>query len=455
MIDPTGSGAYAERSRPCSTMTDQLPPTIGGKYRTIRQIGRGGMGVVYEVEHEHTGERLALKVLSAESNASGESVSRFKREARASAQIKSDHVVRVTDADVDDELGGVPFLVMELLEGADLERTCAGQPQPPHLVVEWLRQVARGLDKAHRLGLVHRDLKPENLFLTRREDGTPLLKILDFGIVKHVAHAGTTTQGGQFLGTPLYMAPEQAAGSEYPITPAADRYTLGLVAFRLLTGAHFRQGDNLIQVLRDLTATSAPLPSARGATLGAAFDSWFARACAPVPEQRFSSAAEQIEALALALGLPARTLESSSNISDSSLPPGADISLAPTLGATSAPRSTLRSRSRTPAYAIALLLATATAAGGWLLMNRTSAPSVPGSAAASVSAEPTASAVPSGSPAPSAEAPSQSAAAATPSQSAPVPRASASVSPARPAQPQPRHQPPKRADDPDPLADQK
>jgi len=433
-------------------MDKDPPPIIGGKYRTIRQIGRGGMGVVYEVEHDHTGERLALKVLSAESNASGESVSRFKREARASAQIKSDHVVRVTDADVDDDLGGVPFLVMELLEGADLERTCGGQPQPPAVVVDWLRQVARGLDKAHKLGLVHRDLKPENLFLTRREDGSPLVKILDFGIVKHVAHSGTTTQGGQFLGTPLYMAPEQAAGSEYPITPAADRFTLGLVAFRLLTGNHFRQGDNLIQVLRDLTATAAPLPSKRGSTLGPGFDEWFLRACAPVPDQRFSSAAEQVEALALALGLPAKTIESSANISDSSLPPHADFSLAPTLGATSSPQSTARSMSRTPAYLIGLVLALAVAASGWLLMGRNAAPSVPPVAAEGGLME----TAPSATAAASSTAPalaSQSAAAA-PSQAVP-PGASASASPPRTAQPKPRPQPAKRADEPDPLADQK
>src|SRR3954470_13945539 len=99
-----------------------IAPLIAGRYRPLRIIGRGGMGTVYEVEHVHTGEHLALKVLGAHSRASGETVERFKREARASARIKSDHVVRVTDADVAPELDGAPFLVMELLDGADLER---------------------------------------------------------------------------------------------------------------------------------------------------------------------------------------------------------------------------------------------------------------------------------------------------------------------------------------------
>ena len=151
-----------------------LPARIGGKYRPLRLLGKGGMGVVYEVEHEHTGQRLALKVLTQQP---GASVERFKREARAASLIKSDHIVRVTDADVAPELEGAPFLVMELLDGQDLERATGDTPASPADVVEWLRQVARALGKAHDAGLVHRDLKPENLFLTR--DGR--VKILDFG----------------------------------------------------------------------------------------------------------------------------------------------------------------------------------------------------------------------------------------------------------------------------------
>src|SRR5580692_2233456 len=159
----------------------ELPPEIGGRYRPIRIIGRGGMGVVYEVEHIHTGQRLALKVLTRQP---GASVERFKREARATSRIQSDHIVRITDADVAPELGGAPFLVMELLDGMDLDQATEDKPARPEDVVDWLRQVARALTKAHDAGIVHRDLKPENLFLTRREDGSPLVKVLDFGIAK-------------------------------------------------------------------------------------------------------------------------------------------------------------------------------------------------------------------------------------------------------------------------------
>ncbi|MGH7295440.1 MAG: serine/threonine-protein kinase, partial [Polyangiaceae bacterium] len=137
---------------------------IAGRYRVVRFIGRGGMGAVYEVEHLHTGQHLAMKVLTAQHQAT--TVERFKREARAASRIQSDHVVRVTDADVAPELDGAPFLVMELLDGADLERATAGKPAAKEQVVDWLRQVGRALGKAHEAGIVHRDLKPENLFLT-------------------------------------------------------------------------------------------------------------------------------------------------------------------------------------------------------------------------------------------------------------------------------------------------
>jgi serine/threonine-protein kinase len=281
-----------------------LPAIIASRYVPVRLIAQGGMGAVYEVEHTRTGEHLALKVLLSGVGASAEALGRFKREARASARIKSEHVVRVIDADVAPELGGAPFLVMELLEGRDLEREAAAERPAPGTVVDWLRQVAVAIDKAHRLGIVHRDLKPENLFLTKREDGTPIVKVLDFGIVK-MAEDGTggtgSTASGQILGTPQYMAPEQASSSAR-ITPATDRYALGLVAYRLLCGESYYRGDAL-NILAQLLNEPLRRPSERHPELGA-IDAWFARACHRSPEERFASASEQVEALSAALGLP-------------------------------------------------------------------------------------------------------------------------------------------------------
>jgi eukaryotic-like serine/threonine-protein kinase len=279
-----------------------LPPIIASRYLPIRLIAKGGMGAVYEVEHARTGEHLALKVLLSNVGASTEDIERFKRETRASARIKSEHVVRVTDADVAPELDGAPFLVMELLEGADLEREAASTPPSPATVVDWLRQVARALDKAHRLGIVHRDLKPENLFLARADDRAPIVKILDFGIVKMAAEGGGATGSGQILGTPRYMAPEQAA-TRNQVTSAADRYALGLVAYRLITGESYYQGD-VMSILAQLLHDPLQPPSLRHLGFGSAFDAWFLKACHRDPEARFTSASEQIQELSAAFALP-------------------------------------------------------------------------------------------------------------------------------------------------------
>jgi len=163
-------------------------------------------------------------------------------------------------------------------------------------------QVATAIDKAHRLGIVHRDLKPENIFLTTSEDRPPIIKVLDFGIVK-LAEEGTGATGeGQIIGTPRYMAPEQAS-SGARITPATDRFALGLVAYRLLAGESYFRGDP-INILAQLLHEPMRAPSERHPELGTAFDAWFLRACHRDPEQRFPSAAEQVETLAAALALP-------------------------------------------------------------------------------------------------------------------------------------------------------
>jgi serine/threonine-protein kinase len=259
------------------------------------------MGVVYEVEHLHTGQHLALKVFTQHP---GASVERFKREARAASSIQSRHIVRVTDADVAPELSGAPFLVMELLEGSDLERATGDRPASPADVIAWLRQVARGLEKAHARGIVHRDLKPENIFLTKEEDGAPLVKILDFGIAKMAAATTLLTQSEGFLGTPGYMSPEQTDARGPPVTFRSDLYALGLIAFRLLIGRSYWKSGTLAQLFSQILVAPMPPPSERGSTLGSAFDAWFLRSCDRDADKRFASAHEQVEALAVALGFP-------------------------------------------------------------------------------------------------------------------------------------------------------
>jgi eukaryotic-like serine/threonine-protein kinase len=278
-----------------------LPAVIGGKYRPLRLIARGGMGAVYEVVHANTGEHLALKLMLARSLLRPDLVERFRQEARIHSSVKSEHVVRVVDADVAPEIDGAPFLVMELLAGKDFERICEERRPTPDEVVDWLGQAGQALDKAHQERIVHRDLKPENIFLAERADLPPIVKILDFGVAKFITEGDDgSTKTGQILGTPRYMAPEQASGAR-KISPAADRFALGLIAFRLLSGRHYFEGDNWVTLLQTVTRGPTSPPSDLGCRLGSAFDLWFARACALEPTQRFDTCAEQVEALASSL----------------------------------------------------------------------------------------------------------------------------------------------------------
>ena len=276
---------------------------IVGRYRVLQQIGRGGMGAVFLVEHVHTGDRAALKVLQGAASQDPESIERFKREARAPARIQSENVVRVVDADTAPELQGAPFLVMELLSGNDLQKIVAQSgPLPPQEVARVLGQVARALDKAHAMGIVHRDLKPENLFLHQREDGSSVVKILDFGISKLDEIQGTSaqyqlTRTGAVMGTPLYMATEQALGRRELIGPQTDVWSLGLIAIYLLTGEPYWRGKTVPDILGSVLSYAMYPPSQRWPQLPPALDRWLLRSCARMPDQRYRTAGEQIAEL--------------------------------------------------------------------------------------------------------------------------------------------------------------
>lgn len=287
----------------------QTPSIIASRYRVLRELGRGGMGVVYTVEHVHTGDQLALKLLLGAAAKDPQAIERFKREARASARIKSDHVVKVVDADVAPELDGAPFLVMELLNGVDLQKQLEARGRfPPEEACYYLQQAARALDRSHAIGIVHRDLKPENLFLHQREDGSTILKILDFGISKmlggdagnDIAGAGMTKTGA-VMGTPLYMSPEQARGRVSEIGPQTDVWAMGLIATQLLSGEVYWRANTVAELMAQIIYEPLYNPSERWPWIPPAVDAWFARSCAREPGGRFGSVGEQMEALGAAL----------------------------------------------------------------------------------------------------------------------------------------------------------
>ncbi len=285
------------------------------RYRVVRRIGEGGMGAVYEVVDEVTHGRRALKVMLPSAMEDADLLARFTLESQVIGDIESDHLVRVQDAGLD-EATGIPFLVMDLLRGEDLAVLLAQRGHlPPEEVVVYLSQAALGLDKTHGASIVHRDLKPANLFVTRRDDGSPCVKILDFGIAKVASGADNHTT--QTLGTPIFMAPEQFRNPR-GIGPRTDIYALGHIAYTMLTGEPYwteekEASDGIFLLLSRLVAGPVEPPSARalrrrGVRLPAAFNAWFQRAAALRPEDRFERATVAIHALAQVFGARAPLL---------------------------------------------------------------------------------------------------------------------------------------------------
>lgn len=291
-------------------MVVQPGTLIASRYKVANEIGRGGMGVVYRVDDVHSRESFALKALLGAARFDPQATARFKREARASARIRSDYVVRVIDADTGPELEGSPFIVMELLQGSDLEQHIACQgPLAPELLIPVLTQVAEALELAHQLGIVHRDLKPENLFLHECADGTVMAKILDFGISKFISEevdVANKTSTGSVVGTPFFMSPEQARGENDRVTPTTDVWAMGLVALRLLTGEHYWGVSTMPELMMKIAVTEMIPPSERwpnGKHMSPALDAWFLRSCEREQQKRWPSVPVQMMELASVFGI--------------------------------------------------------------------------------------------------------------------------------------------------------
>jgi serine/threonine protein kinase len=205
-----------------------------GKYRVESVLGRGGMGVVMRVRHLQLGEDLAIKILLPELAATSAIVSRFLREAQAVVRLRGEHVTRVSDVGTLPD--GAPYMLMEYLRGVDLAGTLQQRRSlPPGETVDYVLQACEALAEAHALHIVHRDLKPANLFLTTRPDGTPLIKVLDFGISKVPIVSTALTQTGAVMGTPGYMSPEQMKATR-EVDARSDIWSLGVVLYECLNG---------------------------------------------------------------------------------------------------------------------------------------------------------------------------------------------------------------------------
>ncbi|HEX5099078.1 MAG TPA: serine/threonine-protein kinase, partial [Polyangiaceae bacterium] len=293
--------------------TAQAPSAlVAGKYRLTELLGRGGMGSVWAGVHTTLGTRVAVKFIDAEHVDSAEARHRFENEARAAAALRSKHVVEVYDHGVMDD--GRPFIVMEFLDGEPLDRRLDRLGRlPAKDMARIVGMICRALSKAHAVGIVHRDLKPENVFLVwDDEDGADVAKVVDFGIAKFTDSAGPTsaTRTGSVLGTPYYMSPEQARGLR-SVDYRSDLWSVGVIAFRCITGRLPFEGEAVGDVLVKLCTAPIPVPSQLVPDLPPGFDAWLLRALGREPETRFQSATELARSLATVCGLTAPLTPSS------------------------------------------------------------------------------------------------------------------------------------------------
>lgn len=266
----------------------QLPATFG-RYRLLKQLGQGGMGVVFLAEDTTLHRQVALKMPRFEGASSPEMVERFYREARTAATLQHANICPIFDVG---EVSGVHYLTMAYLEGRPLAQFIKpGQGLAPRTAAILVRKLAQALDEAHRRGIIHRDLKPSNIMITVKNEPV----ILDFGLARSTNDSRLT--GSQaVMGTPAYMAPEQARGDTRSVGPAADIYAIGVILFEALTGRLPFEGPPLA-VMHQLLNNSPPAPSSLKAGIDPALEKICLQALAREPQGRFPSMAAFAAAL--------------------------------------------------------------------------------------------------------------------------------------------------------------
>jgi beta-lactam-binding protein with PASTA domain/tRNA A-37 threonylcarbamoyl transferase component Bud32 len=266
----------------------QIGELLGGRYRLIEPLGEGGMATIYRAHDEQLGRDVAVKVLRPEYGRDSAFVARFRQEAQAAASLNHPNVVNVFDYGTD---RGVPFIVMELIDGGDLQSLIREEaPLPPIAAAEIARQIADALAAAHARGIVHRDIKPSNVLLA----SGGRVKVVDFGIARAFSEAQLTLPGTT-LGSVHYFSPEQARGET--VTPSSDLYSLGLVLFEMITGQRAWRGESPAAVAMARLAGEAPAPSTLQPSVPRGLDLIVRRALARDPEDRYPSASAFSQAL--------------------------------------------------------------------------------------------------------------------------------------------------------------
>jgi serine/threonine-protein kinase len=273
---------------------------LNDTYRIVRPLAEGGCGEVYVAAHTRLPGEFAVKVLHSSLARDRDQLARFRQEAEITSTLRHPHIVQVFDFNVTDD--GVPYLVMELLEGASLvELASSSTPLDPRRVVHIIEQIADALHAAHERGVVHRDLKPDNVMLLSTNGAQDFVKVLDFGISQASWRKRLTQDDGRISGTPQYMAPEQACGLREQIDHRSDQFSLAAIAYTLLTGREPFSGDDPIAVLYQVVHQQPPAPVKIVPALGQAVNDAIMRGLAKASDDRFPDVMEFAGALRAAV----------------------------------------------------------------------------------------------------------------------------------------------------------
>ena len=271
---------------------------LAGKYRIDRVLGAGGMGVVVAATHLELLETRAIKFMLPEALTNADAVERFVREARAASLLKSEHVARVFD--VGRLESGAPYMVMEHLEGTDLDIVLRSRGQLPiGEGILYVLQAAEALAEAHGRGIIHRDLKPSNLFISTRANGSPCVKVLDFGISKIIGAVGADvdlTKEHTVLGSPHYMSPEQMRSSR-DVDGRSDIWSLGIILYMILAAQRPFRGHNVGEIIARVMAGRPPPPSRHRGDLPPELDAVVMRCLEREPSARYGDVSELANAL--------------------------------------------------------------------------------------------------------------------------------------------------------------
>ncbi|MDP2727721.1 MAG: protein kinase, partial [Dehalococcoidia bacterium] len=286
--------------------------TLGGRYRLLEPAGQGGMALVFKAQDSLLDRVVAIKVLRDSWAADADFVSRFRQEARAAARLSHPNIVAIYDVGED---SGRHYIVMEYIEGRSLKEELRQGPLNPLRIVEIGVQICSGLQYAHLKGIIHRDIKPHNILLCQ-----DVAKIADFGIARAVGSA-TQTRGGEVLGSPQYLSPEQVKGEE--ATAASDIYSLGILLYEASTGnPPFQAESTVATALKHINETPVP-PQQVNAQIPSPLEAIILKAMAKEPQRRFTNAAQMGQALSDCL---ARSREETTSLRAVPLPPALIVS---------------------------------------------------------------------------------------------------------------------------------